>query len=33
MLEAKMGLEVMGGVVLGVVAAVYLIIRFSKKNR
>jgi hypothetical protein len=33
LLEAKMGLEVMGGVVLGVVAAVYLIIRFSKKNR
>jgi len=28
-----MGLEVIGGVVLGIVAAVYLIIRFSKKNR
>jgi len=28
-----MGLEVVGGVVLGLLAAVYLIVRFSKRNR
>jgi hypothetical protein len=28
-----MGLEVVGGVVLGVIAAVFLIMRFGKKNR
>jgi hypothetical protein len=31
--EAGMGLEVVGGVVLGLAVAAYLIIRFSKKNR
>jgi hypothetical protein len=29
----KMGLEVVGGVVIGLALAVYLIMRFSKKNR
>jgi hypothetical protein len=27
-----MGLEIIGGVVLGLIAAVYLFVRFSKKN-
>jgi hypothetical protein len=31
--ELGMGLEVVGGVLLGVVLAAYLIVRFSKKNR
>jgi hypothetical protein len=31
--EAEMGLEIMGGVVLGVILAVALIVRFVKKNR
>ena len=29
----RMGLEVIGGVVLGLAVAGYLIVRFSKKNR
>jgi len=32
-MEAGVGLEIMGGVALGVGLAVYLIMRFAKKNR
>jgi hypothetical protein len=31
--ELRMGLEVVGGVVLGLVLAVFLIVRFGRKNR
>ena len=31
--ELRLGLEIVGGVVLGLVLAGYLIVRFSKKNR
>jgi hypothetical protein len=31
--ECKMGLEIIGAVVIAIVATTYLFVRFSKKNR
>jgi hypothetical protein len=31
--EEMMGLEIIGGVIIGIAAAIYFFVRFSKKNR